>query len=1719
MKQRLSTIICSTLLLAFLLSSTSKAQTVVKLPFTTVTSSPNTGMDFTPWLNDADVTKQVQYVWTPANEVWADLTLPLQQHSIVTLLFLYDTEGTFADKPDSIYALNGTKKTLIAVFTGPQYLTWDSFQLKTPVQADAIVIRKFGNNIPQKVRIYGYSDVDPAKDANLSALTPSVGTISPVFNPFVQAYTEQVGNTTTSIKLTPTTHNTNATVTVNGKAVATGQASAAVPLVVGANNINVIVTSQDKTTTFAYTLVVFRAPSTVATLSGLSLSSGTLSPVFSTTGYSYKATVANSVTYVRVTPKATDATCVIKINGLITASGAASAIMPLNVGTNVITALITAQDKKTTKTYTITITRTPLPSTTLSALKLSTGTLSPTFKSTVVGYTASVANTVTGITLTPTATDAAAVIKVNTKAVTSGKASTTIPLALGANTISVVVTETGKTTVTYTLNVTRVPSVNDNLSAISLSAGAVIVPIFKATALTYTASVANTVTGITETPTAADATSVITVNGVVVASGKASASIPLVSGSNIISTVVTAQDGKTTQTYTVTVTRTPLANATLSGVTLSAGTLSPVFAATALSYTASVANTVTGITVTPTATDAAAVITVNNTTVASGTASASIPLKVGANAISVVVTETGAVTISYTITVTRAQSVNDNLSNLALSTGTLSQVFSASVLSYTATVPNATASITVTPTAADATATIKVNGTAVASGKASGSIALTPGSNTINTVVTAQDGKTTKTYTTTVTRTPLTSANLISLVLSSGTLSPVFNTSILKYSASVASSVSSLTITPTSNQGATILVAGNAVISGGASASVPLVAGVNTISVVVTSLDLLTTNTYVLTVTRAVENASLNSLALNTGTLTPSFNKTTYAYSASVAKTTTAIQLTPVLGDATSTIAINGSAAVNSSAATVSLPSDTTVINTVVTTQDGTLTKTYALTVIKITSGSGSTTTPPDTAGGSPPVDTTGSIVKIPIDPSRFYIMNNASNGLQGLFDGILTAGVNTGYGELFSTYDCYYPLVPGEAMDLRQIKFYSYQGGIATPMTVSVVDSAGNRTAIASYSGGVYQTWIGPYPGVSGFNLTKPVKNFRYIVLTYTSGFPNEMEFDGYYTAPADTTPVVRKAYPLSQYFGTNAFEWNIEDPNNPLVVSLSMLTAMRSFTQVRHYMDWGKIEPVQGHYCYNPVLSGGWNYDAFYQACQTNNMLVLGDIKTQPPWMESTWPAAQQDPENVPVMYGKDINDPNSYIEQAHVAFEYAARYGSNASVNSSLLSVDPTLLWTGEPINVVKKGLGLISYIECDNERDKWWKGVKAYQNCYQYAANLSAFYDGNKNTMGPGVGVKNADPNMQVVIGGLCSGDPTYVHGMVQWCIEHRGYKADGTVNLCWDVINYHFYSNDGVSGGNASVGVAPELSSTMSLAQGYLKIAHQYANDQPVWVTESGYDLNPGSPQRAPAIGSKTAQQVEGDWILRTSLLYARAGIQRVFFYEAQDDNPTVSIQYASSGLLNPDQTRRPATDYLYQTNKLFGNFNYVKTLNSNPIVDQYQDAGQQMYMLVVPDQVGRTATYSLNMGSADSAYVYNPKIGSNDMTVNKVKLSGGTLSVNVTETPTFVVPSGSTALALNVVKTATALTTNAATSLNTINVYPNPTAKLATVAFTNTSTSPVTIKVTDVNMNKTYKTYSFAKNGESFSNTIDVSNVPMGVCIIQVLQGDQSIMRKVIKTM
>ena len=94
---------------------------------------------------------------------------------------------------------------------------------------------------------------------------------------------------------------------------------------------------------------------------------------------------------------------------------------------------------------------------TLSALALSSGSLSPAFAAATTSYTATVSNSVASVTVTPTASDGGATVTVNGSTVASGSASAAVSLTAGSTaTLSIVVTAAdGSTTRTYSVAVTR----------------------------------------------------------------------------------------------------------------------------------------------------------------------------------------------------------------------------------------------------------------------------------------------------------------------------------------------------------------------------------------------------------------------------------------------------------------------------------------------------------------------------------------------------------------------------------------------------------------------------------------------------------------------------------------------------------------------------------------------------------------------------------------------------------------------------------------------------------------------------------------------------------------------------------------------------------------------------------------------------------------------------------------------------------------------------------------------------------------------------------------------------------------------------------------------------------------------------------------------------------------------------------------------------------------
>jgi gliding motility-associated-like protein len=619
---------------------------------------------------------------------------------------------------------------------------------------------------------------------------------------------------------------------------------------------------------------------------------------------------------------------------------------------------VTAEDGTTLRTYTLVVTRQISTNANLANLGISGGTLSPAFAAATTTYTSTV-NTAT-ITVTPTVSEANATVTVNGTAVPSGTASGPVSLAVGSNVITVKVTAQNGTTVkTYKITVTRpAPSTNANLASLTVNTGT-LTPAFDPSVTAYTIDVPTTTTTIKITGAIpADTNAVVRING---AKGQVSPYLQLNPGANTITVSVTAQDGSTVKTYTITVNRALDTNNYLSSLELYTGSYSPSFTSTGTSYTQSLPYTTTQTTIVIRPSSYSASLTINGQSVPfTSTIEGGQPVKIyqkvyalafGANVFSILVTAESGATRTITVTINRAGppvNNNANLGNLTVSPGTLTPAFLKTTTNYAVTVPYGTGFVTVTPTTDNQYAHVTVNGSEVAYAHST-TVLTTTGANLITFRVTATDSTTVKTYKLTVTvQPPANNANLSNLTIGTGTLTPAFAPATTSYSVSVPYNTASISVHPTlSDSHGTVAPAGNFTIN-------PPV-GTSTTNIVVTAQDGVTKKTYSLTVTRAGSaNANLANLDIDAGTLTPGFSSSTASYTASVANSVTQIGTTALTSEANATISVNGGAATTrTSSVMVNLNVGTNVITTKVTAQDGTTVKTYKITVTRAAGASG----------------------------------------------------------------------------------------------------------------------------------------------------------------------------------------------------------------------------------------------------------------------------------------------------------------------------------------------------------------------------------------------------------------------------------------------------------------------------------------------------------------------------------------------------------------------------------------------------------------------------------------------------------------------------------------------------------------------------------------------------------------------------------------------
>jgi len=329
------------------------------------------------------------------------------------------------------------------------------------------------------------------------------------------------------------------------------------------------------------------------------------------------------------------------------------------------------------------------------------------------------------------------------------------------------------------------------------------------------------------------------------------------------------------------------------------------------------------------------------------------------------------------------------------------------------------------------------------------------------------------------------------------------------------------------------------------------------------------------------------------------------------------------------------------------------------------------------------------------------------------------------------------------------------------------------------------------------------------------------------------------------------------------------------------------------------------------------GWNFDDFYGDLSSRGLGMDPVFQGAPAWMfgKPTGDSLK------PRLSGTDSTDPASYAAHADYLYQFAARFG-RTSVDPSKLRVDA--------LNTPRTALGSVSWMENWNEPDKNWKTATGYFSPRVLHAMSSADYDGDQGRMGTSVGVRNADPTMKMALPGLISIDLEYSKAMKWWADRLRGGSFPA------DALNFHHYCNDaGGQNGVATTGVSPEKDGFRQRLSALSAWRDRYLPGKELWLSEFGWDTDPGSVYRAPAIGGADGYEIQGRWILRAFLQLAASGFDKAHVYLLRDEWDSSPGIFATSGLvhdrydtLSPKFEKKPSWYYVNTLHKTFRDFRF-----------------------------------------------------------------------------------------------------------------------------------------------------------------------------------------------
>jgi len=411
---------------------------------------------------------------------------------------------------------------------------------------------------------------------------------------------------------------------------------------------------------------------------------------------------------------------------------------------------------------------------------------------------------------------------------------------------------------------------------------------------------------------------------------------------------------------------------------------------------------------------------------------------------------------------------------------------------------------------------------------------------------------------------------------------------------------------------------------------------------------------------------------------------------------------------------------------------------------------------------------------------------------------------------------------------------------------------------------------------------------------------------------------------------------FTMDQFIGANAF---VDDPIHKL----------KAVGFIREYHDWEWNERGIDYKGYpnNKITwtPEDWNFDTFYQNINDAGLAISPCIQGNVKWLNL---GINKNSEK-PVDEATSKPDlPNSYKKKSHFMYQFAARYGSTTVADDKLTLAD------GQKRT---SGLNLVQYLEDWNEQDRDWDGKKSSFTAEEYAAMASANYDGHCNTLKTGTetfGIKNADPKMKFVLGGLAYLNLDYIIKLKTWFEQNRADKK-----FAGDVINFHVYAwktKRGWEGGG------PAISPEQSMFKERLEEITQYRNKHlpgvEVWVSEFGWDTNQGSPLAPPVIKSFDIQEIQAQWLVRGYLAFSAAGVDRAQMYMFRDVDGTSKEWFASCGLVGPkgDWTPKKSWYYVYTLKNTLKDMVFdgeKPSGNPNILIYKFKDAGTQKQVYAV----------------------------------------------------------------------------------------------------------------------------------------------------------------------